>query len=278
MSLSKSPLPSPPTAWPPAVIPPESGFYAEARINRARMQAQHLTGYSPADEQLLLAYEYQDARAFLDALKNGADPDLMNMEWSEPLLVESVYRGTPEVAELLLNAGADPTWNKAELLFALVEKGPTALLQRVLTQYHLSPNAKGGSEYWSLTCYAAAAGQLDCLMMLRDCGADVHADEGIALCMACRHNQPEIVRYLVHECQAPLDTEYDDFTPLFYAAKADAMECARILLEAGANPDYMDICNRMPFHYAASDNMHMLLSRYSRTLRAAYTRAGRTHS
>ena len=260
------------TTWPPMVVPQESSFYTEARQNCERMRAQYPLGYSPADEQLLLAYEYQDGEAFLTALKNGADPDLKNMEWTDSLLEDSVYHGCPEVTELLLNAGADPTVDDGSLLFALVDDGPTSLLQRVITQYNLSPNAVGGCDYMSLVAHAASAGRMDCLKMLRECGADMHAHDGIALCMACRYNHPEAVYYLVHECQAPLEVEYDDHSPLFYAAREDAFECARILLEAGADPNHADITGRTPFHYAKSDNMHMLLSRFARPMRRASTK------
>lgn len=250
--------------WPPPVVPQESLFYTEARQNYERMRSLYPDGYSPADEQLLLAYEYQDGEAFLTALKNGADPDLKNMEWTDSLLEDSVYHGYPEVTELLLNAGADPTVDDGSLLFALVNDGPTSLLQRVITQYNLSPNAVGGADYMSLVCYAASAGRIDCLEMLRDCGADMHWHDCCALCMACRYNQPEAVHYLVHECHSPLEVEYDDHSPLFYAAREDAFGCARILLEAGADPNHADICERTPFDYAKSDNMHMLLSRFVR--------------
>lgn len=47
----------------------------------------------------------------------------------------------------------------------------------------------------------------------------------------------------------------------------DAMDCARILLKAGANPHHEDICGTTPFKWAASDDMHMLLEEAKRKRR-----------
>jgi ankyrin repeat protein len=173
-----------------------------------------------------------------------------------------VREGQAEFAEVLLDAGANPLLNEAEMVFELCMHGPALLLQRVIEQHQVPLGMLGGSDYMGMVDYAAAEGQIDCLKVLHAAGADMLAHNGRALCMACRHRQPEAVRYLVHECHAPLEQEHDDRSPLLYAVQADAPECARILLDAGANPHHPDMEGTALLQWAKSDAMRQLLATY----------------
>lgn len=54
----------------------------------------------------------------------------------------------------------------------------------------------------------------------------------------------------------------DDWTPLAHAALHDSMECARILLEAGADPEHPGITGRTPLDRTESERMRQLLDHY----------------
>lgn len=243
---------------------PETPLQTESTLrNREAMRQRYPEGLSPADEDLLLSFAVRDLAAAQAAIASGADPDVMLDGWGERLAALAVWEGCPEFTELLLDAGADPLarnpmTGEAELPFALCALGPASLLQRVMLQYPVPPHLDDGVD--DLAVHAAEAGRVDCLRVLREAGAELFANDAKALCRACDENQAAAVHYLVNECGAPLEQEYDDWSPLFYAARSNALDCARILLLAGANPLHEDICDGTPLSWAATDDMHQLLS------------------
>lgn len=237
------------------------------RVRRYAEECFYRETLNAPDLELYDSYELKHSAGMLAELAAGANPDLPICWECDSLALDAVRCGWPEGAELLLEAGASPLEDDAELLITLCCNGPSSLLKKALSLCDLPPDWKGGLDYMNLAAYAAGSGQVDCLRALRECGIDLLAHDGKALCEACKENQPEAVYYLVHDCRAPLEEEYDDWSPLFYAAQYDALDCARILLKAGANPLHEDICGGTPFKWAASDNMHMLLEEAKRKRR-----------
>lgn len=243
-------------------MPPMPVALEELYVYRERRKAEESDYRQALDAPNLMLYDSYEAKCpagMQEALAAGANPDL-RMSWEGDLLMtDAVLCGWPEGVEILLKAGASPMEDDAELLITLCCEGPSWLLKKALSLCNLPTDWQGGCDYMSLAAYAAAYGQVDCLRVLRECGMDLLAHDGKALCEACKRNQTEVVRYLVHDCGAPLEDEYDDWSPLFYAAEHDALDCARILLEAGANPLHEDICGYTPFKWAASKHMRALL-------------------
>lgn len=237
------------------------------RVRRYAEECFYRETLNAPDLELYDSYELKHSAGMLAALAAGANPDLPICWECVSLASDAVRCGWPEGAELLLEAGASPLEDDAQLLITLCCNGPSSLLKKALSLCDLPPDWKGGFAYMNLAAYAAGSGQVDCLRALRECGIDLLAHDGKALCEACKENQPEAVYYLVYDCRAPLEEEYDDWSPLFYAAQYDALDCARILLKAGANPLHEDICGGTPFKWAASDNMHMLLEEAKRKRR-----------
>lgn len=237
------------------------------RVRRYAEECFYRETLNAPDLELYDSYELKHSAGMLAALAAGANPDLPICWECDSLASDAVRCGWPEGAELLLEAGASPLEDDAQLLISLCCNGPSSLLKKALSLCDLPPDWKGGFDYMNLAAYAAGSGQVDCLRALRECGIDLLAHDGKALCEACKENQPEAAYYLVYDCRAPLEEEYDDWSPLFYAAKYDALDCARILLKAGANPLHEDICGGTPFKWAASDNMHMLLEEAKRKRR-----------
>ena len=220
----------------------------------------YLDSLEPVNQHLLAAYDAHDAGAMKRALEKGADPDLRLTWEGDTLAADAVLSGWPEAAELLLDAGADPMAEEGRLLIQLCCMGEAELLRRVLQMPGVSPDFSDG--YDSLAVWAAEMGQVECLRELRAAGADLLANDGKALCMACAANKVESARYLLEECGSDTELEYDDWTPLDHAAAHDSMECAKLLLEAGANPEHEDICGRTPMQRADSERMRQLLDHY----------------
>ena len=220
----------------------------------------YLDSLEPANQHLLAAYDAHDIEAMRRALEKGADPDLRLTWEGDTLAADAVLSGWPEATELLLDAGADPMVEDGRLLIQLCCMGEAELLRRVLQMPGVSPDFSDGND--SLAVWAAETGQVECLRELRAAGADLLANDGKALCMACVANKVESARYLLVECGADTELEYDDWTPLDHAAAHDSMECAKLLLEAGANPEHEDICGRTPVQRADSERMRQLLDHY----------------
>lgn len=228
--------------------------YAELCFYRETLDAPDLMLYD--------AYEAKHLAGMQEALAAGANPDLRICWEGEPLAADAVRCGWAAGAGFLLEAGADPLAEEGDLLFLLCRMGPAHVLQKALQQPGVSPDFDDGCD--SLAVWAAEAGQVECLRVLRAAGADLLPEDGKVLCKACAANQPEAVRYLLEECGAPVNTDYDDWTPLDYAASHDSLECARLLLEAGADPEFRDIVGRTPISRASNAAMKQLLDGYCR--------------
>lgn len=212
------------------------------------------------DRKLLKAFDSHDISALNDALKAGANPNLFTTWFGEPLAAYAARYNWPEAIDALLDAGADPMLDDGSLLITLCEHGPAHILQRVFQIPGISPMFQSGGD--SLAVLAAEEGQVDCLRVLRSAGANLLDNEGKALCRACLENKVEVARYLIEECHANLEEEYDDHSPLFYAVRTNAMECAEFLLKHGASPIHKDIVGSTPLHYAKTEAMKQLLARY----------------
>ena len=225
-------------------------------------QQEYLDSLPPADAQLLAAFDAHDIAALRRALERGANPDVVTGWNGSPLAAVASYENWHEAVEALLEAGADPMKEGGELLVSLCERGPAHLLRRVFRMSGVSPDFERGGD--SLAVLAAEEGQVDCLRELRTAGADLLADGGKALCRACAANQVETARYLLEECGADAEAEYDDKTPLFYAVRGNAMDCARLLLDVGAAPDHADLWGFTPRNTATTADMNELLGRYCR--------------
>lgn len=165
-------------------------------------------------------------------LERGAEPDVANDYGSSPL-AEAVKVAEAGLVEMLLDAGADPE--------APNQDGQTALM------------------------LAARSGSLDVAELLVRHGADVNAREAwrgqTALMWAADANYPEIATFLIdngaevhpraiaNDWPAQITSEpraqyrpTGGLTPLLYAARSGCAECARAMLDAGAdvnqpNPD-----------------------------------------
>ncbi len=85
--------------------------------------------------------------------------------------------------------------------------------------------------------YAARYGQLECIKVLLEYGADIHAEDiesETALTLAVAWGHTECARYLLEQ-GANVNACAVDGTPLIYAAQRGNVECVSFLLEQGAD-------------------------------------------
>lgn len=175
-------------------------------------------------------------------LPSGEDDGEGNFEEGIPPLAVAVWKDQLAAVRLLLKAGADPT-------------GPD--------RYgHSAPHT------------AALYNRITILNVLLAQGADPnqissrrHQDEqlgwffyGSALHVAAMNNAVESARILLAHGARRDECWADNRTPLFYAAASGSVGVARVLLEAGADPnarerrkEYSDVLDHTPLHYAASN-------------------------
>jgi ankyrin repeat protein len=237
-----------------------------------------------AHAQLIEATEAGDHAAALKLLEAGVDVNARGPDGTTPLMW-AAYHGDVALTQRLLKAGAAvdarnrygasalseaATIGSASLIAALLDAGAAAD----------APNAEGETPLMVV----ARTGNVEAAKLLLDSGADVNAKEEwggqTALIWAAAQSQPQMVRLLVNEGAdvdaravvrnwqrkvvkepRPKDMNRGGLTPLLYAAREGCLECARHLLEGGADVDLADPENVTALSLALA-NLHFDLAAY----------------
>jgi uncharacterized protein len=184
-------------------------------------------------------------------LAAGAKPNVVNQFGSSPMQ-EAAITGDAEIIKMLLAAGADPDSANAD--------GQTALM------------------------VVARTGKIDAAKALLIAGAHVNAIESFggqsALMWASAESQPAMIRLLleygakanarstVRDWQTritaeprPKDRHIGGFTPLLYAARQGCVECAKALIEGGADINLYTRDRETPL-VLALENQHFDCAKY----------------
>ena len=242
---------------------------------------------SAAQDALLDAARGGDtarALAALDDREIGVDPNAAGPDGSTALHW-AVYHGNAELVERLLFSGADVA---ARNEFGSTPIGEAATVGdariiELLLAAGADPNHAGADGETPLMIVARSS-NLAAAEALLAAGADVNARElwreQTALMWAAAQRQPEMVRLLV-ERGADVDARstvnrwprqvsgeprrmyrpFGGLTPLMLAARSGCVECARALVEGGADIDLADPKNVTPL-FLAVDNLHFDTARY----------------
>jgi ankyrin repeat protein len=206
------------------------------------------------------AGDEQTVKALLAA---GSDAAEAEADGTTPLMW-AAYVGHAPIARALIEAGADPAAANDYGATAMAEaaNGGDAALIELLLGAGVDPNAANPEGETALMS-VARTGNVAAAKLLIDAGADVDATEAwggqTALMWAAAQLQPEMVgalvaaganvdaRGAVRDWQRritaegrPKDMNRGGFTPLLYAARGGCLECAKRLVEGGADLNLPD--------------------------------------
>ncbi len=237
-----------------------------------------------AERSLVSAAEDGDRPAAIALLREGADPDVRGPDGSTALMW-AAYHGDLELVQQLLAAGADPNAKNEFGAFALSEAaiiGSTPIIAALL-EAGADPNATNPEGETALMA-VARTGNVEGAKLLLDAGAAIDARERwggqTALMWAAAQGHPEMIRFLIDRGAdpdargavrqwerkvikepRPKDMNQGGFTPLLYAAREGCIECARALVEGGADIDKPDPHRVTPLNMALL-NLHFDLAVY----------------
>ncbi|HUQ52989.1 MAG TPA: ankyrin repeat domain-containing protein [Gammaproteobacteria bacterium] len=196
-------------------------------------------------------------------IENGADANAADSLGTTPLMWAARY-GDAAVVKRLIRAGAKPA---AENVFGVTPMSEAALIGsepviRELLAAGVDPDSPNPEGETALML-AVRTGQLEAAKALIDAGADVNARERwagqTALMWAGAQLQPQMVKLLLaHGAEVnarstvrewtrkvsseprPKELAQGGLTPLMFAARTGCIDCAELLLAAGADINLTD--------------------------------------
>ncbi len=189
---------------------------------------------------------YHDKLALVDRLlAAGADANAANDYGSTPL-AEAAVVGNAAVIASLLDAGAEmdaPGADGQTALMVLARSNRVAAA-RLLIERGANVNARESWRSQTALMWAAAQRQPAMVELLLEHGAEVDARSAV-------NDWPRQVTGEPRRMYRP----FGGLTPLLFAARAGCVECAGLLIEAGADIDLPDPKNVTPL-FLAIDNFN----------------------
>jgi uncharacterized protein len=235
-------------------------------------------------QDLVDAARRGDRVAVLAALDGGADARAASSDGTTALHW-AIYHDDADLAARLIDAGTNVNaandYGSTPLTEAATA-GNTAIVERLL-KAGVDANARGKDDTTPLML-AARGNNVDVGRLLIEHGADVNAKEAwrgqTALIWAAAQRQPAMVKLLVEHGADPnarsntndwdrqvsgerrrLYRPFGGLTALMYAAREGCVDCARALVEGGADPDLSGYRNVTPL-IMAIDNLHFDTASY----------------
>lgn len=233
-----------------------------------------VAGRGAAADALTDAIRANDRQETMRLIAGGADVNAADSLGTTPLMWAARY-GDVTVVDRLIRAGANVT---AENVFGVTPMSEAALIgsEPVIARLLAagvdadSPNPEGETALMLVV----RTGRIDAAKRLIDAGADVNAKERwagqTALMWAGAQLQPDMVRLLlangaevnarsavrqwtrkVSSEPRPKELAQGGLTPLMFAARTGCIECAELLLGAGADIDLADPYGVTPLLVAA---------------------------
>ena len=200
---------------------------------------------------IMYAASNDDLELVRALIKAGANVKLKN-QFGTSALTEAAIVGSAPIIDALLKAGADPNTKNPEgetALMAVARSGKVEAA-RLLLEARADVNAR---EEWggqTAVMWAAAQSQAEMIKLLASNGADLNARGVIR----------QWERKVITEPR-PKDMNKGGFTPLLYAAREGCVDCARYLVEAGADPNLEDPERITPLNMALL-NLHFEFAAY----------------
>lgn len=189
---------------------------------------------------------YHENLALVERLIDaGARVDVVNEFGSTPM-AEAATTGNAAVIGKLLAAGADPDSPGADGQTALmvVARSDSIDAARLLIEHGADVNARERWRQQTALMWAAAQKQAEMVRLLIGNGATVDARSAV-------NDWPRQVTGEPRRMYRP----FGGLTPLMFAAREGCVDCARALIESGADVDLADPKNVTPL-FLAIDNFH----------------------
>jgi len=237
-----------------------------------------------AADSLVSAVQMKDREAALAMLKKGADVSKPGPDGTTALMW-AAYNGDADLVKRLLKAGADPNarndYGASPLSAAALAANAASV--RLLLEAGADPNSPNEDGQTALMV-VARAGNVEAAKALIEHGADVNAREQwrkqTALMWAAAKKRPEMVKLLLrHGAEPDVRSDINNWerqvsgepraqyreagglTPLLFAAREGCVDCARNLVDGGADINMSDPENVTPL-IMAINNYHFDLAKY----------------
>jgi ankyrin repeat protein len=260
----------------------------DSRVIRSAVAALAVLGVSllgaAAHARLLEAAEEGAASAVIAAIADGADVNERGADGTTAIMFAAYY-GDLDLVNALIEAGADVTLANQFGTSAITEAaivGHTGIL-RALLAAGADPNFENPEGETPIMA-VARTGNVEAAQVLLDAGADLNATEDwggqSAVMWAAARSNADMVRFLAANGAdldargvvrqwarkiitepRPKDLNKGGFTSLLYAAREGCVDCARALIEAGADPDRADPERVTPLNMALL-NLHYDFAAY----------------
>lgn len=194
------------------------------------------------------------------ALQKGANPNVLNPKTGITPLMFAVFDNQPQVAELLIQNGADINVSCHDIT-------PVEIAIRKQAHDCLSLLLQHNVRFDTLPCapvlYALLCDNMPAVWRLKDAGQDVNAPSGeqklTPLIHAALHDKDS--RNIYNLLQLKANPNIPDIlgnTPLFFAV--DSLEKTELLLEAKADVNHVNNKGSTPLIYAAAQDNPRLVS------------------
>lgn len=200
---------------------------------------------------IMFAAYYGDFDLVEALIESGANVSLQN-QFGTSAITEAAIIGHTEILRALLAAGADPNFENPDGETPIMAVARTGNIEaaKVLLDAGADINAREDWGGQSAIMWAAARSNADMVRLLAANGADLDA-RGVVRQWA---------RKIITEPR-PKDLNKGGFTALLYAAREGCVDCARALVEAGADPDLADPERVTPLNMALL-NLHYDFAAY----------------
>ena len=216
-------------------------------------------GNKELDEKLLKAVSEGNLEEVKKLIIAGANVNATD-ECGSSILFHSIWRNDKEIAELLINNGADindSRSGKPPLTFAARNKEIFDLLVKHGADLELVKNDEG------FFIALVETNNLQAVELLVDHGANIesyYSNRETALMVACENNAQSVADYLIKKGADVNASDGCKRTPLMLAAEKNAKEIAEQLINRGANINASNIQGETAVSLAAGHNANDVLS------------------